>query len=108
MPDHLTEAYAEQFLCGEPVLLGRFGAVSDYGAPELIGYKAASIRAPNWRDARPDVPATVTIDRAVFEVVALATPRRDGIDGFTWRRVVRLRPGDDPAYLRGWRAAYHG
>jgi hypothetical protein len=104
----LNEVYAEQFIGGQPVLLGRFGPEKDYGAPEVVGYRRYTVNLASFLHSIDLDNCTMPFDRAFFAVKTLIEIVGDG--EFISRRVVVVGPGDpDPGcYLRGWRATYYG
>jgi len=88
---------------GVPVLAGNCTVPELWLAPSSYGNFAVPRLTVTTVGFPPDITAqTGALNYETFDLIWLA----HGPDWLT--RVVRLRPGQQPAALPQWRAAYHG
>ena len=102
----VTEAYADQFLCGAPVLLGRFDPIEIYPTDTFVRGTLAPAPWPSLEEIQRTIGSVRTAPR-IYEIATLAVPSECRTT-INFRSVVRLKPCDDVSGLRGWRAVYHG
>ena len=100
----VTEAYAAEFLCGKPVLLGHFSALTVYpGESHIVCYPRISMTFPEFPESLPD---RVTIERRIYDVELLSKVSEDG--RYETTHVVKLATTDRVDGFRRWQAAYYG